>query len=336
MRTCAFAWLTCLLVATHVAGASKGNAQLSAEVADAPVLDDRYPTRIIDFGDVEGLPDLVYATVAGFRPLRLDLYRPKGAMRARPLVVYVHGGGWQGGHTRHSGAFSNWPRVLASLAAKGYVVVSIEYRLSAEAPFPAAFDDVKAALRWLRSQSAVYGIDGSRVVIWGGSAGGQLAALAATNCIGGVDPSGAKDAASACVQGAVAWYGIFDLAAVLAAEKAPTTGNDAPSVARRYLDCAAGNCNAAIVATASPISHIDAKDPPVLLIHGRLDRVAPVEQSLRFDEALRAGGVHTTLKIIEGVDHSFIGATPEKTHEASLAALRSTFDFIDATIGDRQ
>jgi acetyl esterase/lipase len=314
--------------------AAQGGAAERPLIAETPVLEDRYPRNVVDFGVVEGLPDLVFTTVPGFRPLRLDLYRPKTkASRGRPLVIYIHGGGWQGGHTRHSGAFANWPGVLASLAAQGYVVASIEYRLSGEAPFPAAFDDVKAALQWLRSQAAVYGIDPSRAVIWGGSAGGHLAALTAVTCESNQTGS-VKDAASRCVQGFVAWYGIFDMAGILEAEGARAA--NAPSAGSRFLACEKRRCDPKLVASASPIVHVDTNDPPSLLIHGRGDAVVNVDQSVRFHETLHARGVASTLKIIDGVDHSFIGATPQQTRDASIEALDATFKFIAATIGDRK
>ena len=186
-------------------------------VEASPVLEDRFPQPKVAFAhDVESQPDLVYSVPPGFRPLRLDLYRPRNTgsvTRGLPLVVYVHGGGWQSGHTRHAGAFANWPGVLALLASKGYVVASIEYRLSGEAPFPAAIQDVKTSIRWLRSKSAQFGIDPTSVIIWGGSAGGQLAALAATSCKVeslAPDPQSPLAAQSDCVQGLVTWYGIFD------------------------------------------------------------------------------------------------------------------------------
>lgn len=324
--------------ATFAAGAAP-----SASIGDPPpataakpVLEDKYPSRIVQFDNVEGLSDLVFATVPGFRPLHLDLYRPKNiGSRPLPLVIYVHGGGWQGGHTRHSGAFENWPGVLASLAAKGYVVASLEYRLSGEAPFPAAFDDVKAAVKWLRSQATSYGIDPSRAVIWGGSAGGHLAALTAVSCEDGKAAADDK-AQSACVQGLVAWYGVFDFRSVLATERSRTPDANAPAAASRFLACASSECDPQVVARASPIDHVDSKDPPVLLIHGSRDAVVSVEQSKRFHEALQACGVSSTMKIIEGVDHSFIGSTPQQTRAASLDALEATFRFIDATIGDRK
>src|SRR5687767_12885441 len=104
MRACVVGFLA--FSAAVEAIAAQGGAAERPLIAATPVLEDRYPRNAIDFGVVEGLPDLVFATVAGFRPLRLDLYRPKAnASRGRPLVLYIHGGGWQGGHTRHSGAF---------------------------------------------------------------------------------------------------------------------------------------------------------------------------------------------------------------------------------------
>jgi acetyl esterase/lipase len=304
---------------------------IDAAIGSAPVLDDRYPTVKVMFGsDVESYPDLIYSTPPGFRPLRLDLYRQIATGSTRPLVVYVHGGGWQSGHTRHSGAFENWPAVLASLARRGYVVASVEYRLSGEAPFPAAIHDVKNAIKWLRSNATKYAIDPRQVVIWGGSAGGQLAALAATSCDVPelAPPASALSAQSDCVQGLVAWYGVFDLSAI------PSGPDAAASPLAKYLGCARTTCTDT-AALASAISHLDAKDPPVLLVHGELDKVVQVSQSRAFDQALKAKGIASDLVVIPGVDHSFIGASPEETRKASLLALTKTFEFIDSLRGGK-
>src|SRR2546421_1648971 len=223
-----------LLLAAQSAAAEAGTGSSpAADVGARAVPEDPYPQRRVAFpAGVVGLPDLVYSTIAGFRPLRLDLYLPPAGRSAapRPFVVYVHGGGWLNGHTRQSGAFQNWPNVLASLAARGYVVASVEYRLSGEARFPAAVQDLRAAIRWLRSQASTYGIDRNRGLLWGASAGGQLAALAATSCgVAALEPpvaapptaepggaTGSRAAATPlpggadCVQRAVTRYGIFD------------------------------------------------------------------------------------------------------------------------------
>jgi acetyl esterase/lipase len=331
-------------------GGVRADSKSAVEVASAPVLGDRYPRAVVGFGDdVQSYPDLVYSTPPGFRPLRLDLYKPGepvGDSAGRPLVIYVHGGGWRSGHTRHAGAFANWPNVLASLAARGYVVASVEYRLSGEAKFPAAIHDVKTAVRWLRSKAGDFGIDRTRVVIWGGSAGAHLAALTATSCgvtslaptfvahESGQPASGAAlETQSDCVQGLVAWYGIFDLAKIPQLSAARGDQNDTEaSPVEKFLGCLPSSC-ADTAAFASAATYLDARDPPALLVHGELDRVVPVEQSRAFHDRLRSENLSARLMIVAGVDHSFIGPTAEKTREASLAALAATYAFIDATTG---
>jgi acetyl esterase/lipase len=321
-------------------------ATTEAAVSAQPVPEDRYPERHIEFpGGVVGFPDLVYAVIPGFRPLHLDLYRPAagpGTTTTHPFVVYVHGGGWQSGHTRQSGAFSSWPDVLASLAARGYVVASVEYRLSAEARFPAAEQDVKAAIRWLRTHASTYGIDKSRGLIWGASAGGQLAALAATSCgVAELEPEAADPSAgvveSDCVQAAVTWYGIFDFS-TLAAQRDPNSTvipGRANSADTRYLGCKISSCAPGVVSAASPVTYIGHDDPPMLLVHGSADKTVPVKQSQEMYDKLRAAGAPVQLFLIPGVDHSFIGKTPADTEKASRAALTKVFEFIDATIGSK-
>jgi acetyl esterase/lipase len=335
-----------LLVALALHPAMRAQAQggLSAPTADRPVLEDRYPERRTPFANgVVGLADVTYAVIPGFRPLILDLYlAPGGGDKAHPLVIFLHGGGWQSGHTRHSGAFADWPGVLASLAARGYVVASVEYRLSGEAHFPAAIQDVKSAIRWLRAHSSEYGIDPERAVIWGGSAGGQLAALAATSC-GVIELEPAQTAPGAgpgipqkvpapsdCVQGLIAWYGVFDFA-TLASQSGGREGG-ADSAPNRYLGCASSDC-AKVAAAASAVSYVDSKDPPTLLIHGNDDHTVPIQQSRDFLALLRSKGVAAELVEIPGVDHSFIGKTPQATRAASLQALQRSFEFIDRTVG---
>jgi len=327
-----------LLVLT-MCGVLNSNAQ-DAAVASTPVLDDRYPRAEVPIAaGVVSFPDVIFSRPVGLRPLRLDLYKPKTG-EGYPLVVYIHGGGWQSGHTRHSGALANWPAVLASLAARGYVVASLEYRLSDEAAFPAAIHDVKTAIRFLRANANDFAIDRKRAVLWGGSAGGQLAALAATSCDDArLQPSFTANEAklaqqSDCVHGFVTWYGIFDFASL---PEFSDTNRDAATVgsaAVKYLKCSGAQC-ADKLALASPLAHVSKKTPRALLIHGDRDAVVDVAQSRKFHDALRAQGVQSELVVIEGVDHSFIGSTPDATRKASLHALQQTFSFIDATVGGK-
>lgn len=319
-----------LLLAISSAFGDTPSTGVEPAIGSKAVLEDRYPERRIAFSDgVSGLPDLTYSTVSGFRPLTLDLYLPAAhASGGAPVIIYVHGGGWTSGHTRHSGAFENWPGVLASLAGRGYVVASLNYRLSGEAPFPAAEQDVKSAVRWLRTNAGRFGIDKRRIGIWGGSAGGQLAALAGTSCgVQVLEPPAADAKApieSDCVQAVVAWYGVFDFA--------PLASNvTAPTPVARYLGCEKGACTPDQIALASPIRHIDRSDPPFLLIHGALDKTVLLSQSERFHAALQAGAVKSQLIVLPDVDHSFVGGTAELTRDASLRALHATIDFFDKT-----
>jgi acetyl esterase/lipase len=321
-----------LALTSAVAFGDATSARIEPAIGTKPVLEDRYPERRVVFpGGVAGLPDLVYSTVAGFRPLTLDLYLPPQQVDGgAPVIIYVHGGGWMSGHTRHSGAFENWPGVLASLAGRGYVVASLNYRLSSEAPSPAAEQDVKSAVRWLRGNAARFGIDKRHIGIWGGSAGGQLAALAGTSCgVSALEPPVVADAKapleSDCVQAVVTWYGVFDFAPL-------TKSGSVPPPVARYLGCEASACSDDKIALASAIRHIDRNDPPFLLIHGALDKTVAPSQSEKFHAALQASAVKSQLLMLPDVDHSFVGNTPELTRDASLRALHATLDFFDATL----
>ncbi|MCW1401947.1 alpha/beta hydrolase [Novosphingobium sp. MW5] len=294
-------------------------------VAEKPVLADNFPVVPANFPKgVKGYRDVVYQQLNGHVPQVVDIYVP-ATKGPHPLVLYIHGGGWTGGHTRHSGALADFPRVLAALAAEGFVVASLEYRLSADAKFPAQVQDAKASLRFLRDNAARYRIDPSRVGIWGGSAGGHLTALTALSCKDTkLDPAAAADV---CASAAVTWYGVFDFAAMAAGRE-----NGVDGAAERLLGCA-GRCSAEAYAPASPVTYIDAKDPPFLLIHGTQDKVVPVEQSRLAEARFRAAGVPVESIYIEGVDHSFIGATADQTREATLRATNATFDFFHQKLG---
>lgn len=332
----AFAAATLLVGAPAFAaqpGLSRNSLEQIPTGSDA-VLGDHYPTVRLTFpGGVVGLPSLTYAVLPWYRPLHLDLYLPPGKSGRHPLVIYIHGGGWMSGHTRQSGAFANWPGVLALIASRGYAVASVEYRLSGEAPFPAAIQDVKAAIRWLRAHATEYGIDPGRVVVWGGSAGGHLAALAGVSCgVTSLNPTAEKRAQIApsgpegdCVQGVVSWYGVFDF------HHARNGSNN--RTVKTFLGCASQGCTDAQLSVASPATYVKAGEPPMLLIVGSADNVVGPQQSRDFDALLRSKGDPVQLLIIPGVNHSFVGTTAASTRAASLEALQRTFEFIAQTVG---
>jgi len=313
--------------------ARRGAALAVAEVAVVgDVIFDRdvYPRYPAAFpGGVTGLPDVTYATRTGFRPLTLDLYLPPhgpGAAR-RPFVVFVHGGAWLGGTKRTMGAFRNGPQVLAAIAARGYVVASVDYRLAGEAPFPAAVRDVQDAIRYLRAHADAYHVDEQRGAVWGASAGGQLASLVAVTCVAPERVAAAAEPAteSGCVQAAVSWYAVADFRAA--------TG----PAERAFLRCETDACSPAErVREASPVAHVDRADPPFLLVHGVDDTTVPFEHSQALADALVANGVDVELVLLPGVGHGFLGRDREATRQASLTALERTLAFLDRTIGRRR
>jgi acetyl esterase/lipase len=304
--------------------ASAALAERVFPVAAAPVLEDRFPAEPVSFpGGVRAWRDVVYQTLPGYRPQIVDVYVPP-TPGPHPLILYIHGGGWTSGHTRHSGAFADFPAVLASLASEGFTVASLEYRLSGEARFPAQLQDANAALRFLRAHAEQYRVDPKRAGVWGGSAGGHLAALTAVTCRNTtLDPAAGSDG---CVQAAVTWYGVFDFAPMAAAAR----GRD--DAAGRLLGCE-GACPEDRIRAVSPVTYIGAGAPPFLLIHGEQDKTVPVEQSHLAEAALKKAGVPVASIYIPGVDHSFIGKTPEATRAASLTAINATFDFFHDKLG---
>ncbi len=153
-------------------------------------------------GGMKFLRDVPYIEDGHERHL-LDLFLPAKAAGRLPLVVWIHGGGWQAGSKE--GCPAQW------LVGKGYVVASINYRLSQHAVFPAQIEDCKAAIRWLRAHSAEYAIDPDRIGVFGGSAGGHLVALlGTTGNVKDLEGNGGNLDQSSRVQCVVDWYGPTD------------------------------------------------------------------------------------------------------------------------------
>ncbi len=320
--------------------AGPGDAQsLRPEIATRAVTEGPFPKPqpVFPWG-VKVLPDLIYGRAAAPHPLLLDLYLPAGSnVTPRPLVVFIHGGDWNSGSRRANGAFVNWPLALASLAARGYVVASIDYRLAAEATFPAQIMDVKDAIRWLRSKAGVYGIDRARVAVWGAEAGGQLAALTAVSCgaagferqtngapvntaIGGAATAPSPADESACVQAAVSWSGAYDLLRM--ADMA---------AANNYLGCAGAACNPQR-RLASPVSYVDKTAPPMLIVHGMTDTFIPVSQAARMNAVMQDAGASAELVLVPDVGQGLIGTDEERTRDASQLAWQRTVDFFARTL----
>jgi acetyl esterase/lipase len=242
---------------------------------------------------IQRVPDLRYGDVLGYRPLELDLYLPQ-AGRPVPVIVHVHGGGWRRGSRR-----TPLPLLGAefydSLAARGFAVAAIDYRLSGEARFPAPLEDVRTAVGWVQDHAATYGLDASRTFLWGDSSGGHLALLAAL--------TGTK------VQGVVAWFPVTDLAGlpsdIADAGGVPDAGPDSREA---QLLGAPARSVPDLARDASPVTHVSAGAPPILLMHGAADDMVPPAQSIRLARALSAAGATVELELVPDATHFWDGA----------------------------
>ena len=267
---------------------------------------------------VEGLFDLTYALMPGYRPLDLDLFRVANSP-PRPLVVFVHGGGYEsGGRRAFSSLWGDMDKLMAQIAAHGYVVAAISYRLSGEAKFPAQLDDAKSAIRWLRANAGQYGIDSRRVAIWGESVGGSLAALVGTTCgVRDLEGRGPNPDQSSCVQAVIDWYGATDMNQLdaQAPPNAKIIHNSPDSNQSKVLGCVLHfECPASVVNRANPLAYVDASDVnvPFLIMHGDADTAVSYKQSQILYDALRSMGVPAQFELLAGVNHNFEHATPEQ------------------------
>jgi acetyl esterase/lipase len=223
--------------------------------------------------------------------------------------VFIHGGAFRHRTARDGGTFRDFPAVLAAVAARGYVVASVNYRLIGEARFPGPVQDVEMAIRWLRMHATGYGVDPTRFVAWGSSAGGEIAAVIGTGCgVEALEPPAPPNTngplPSVCVQGVIDWYGLIDL------ESNPVDLGkpDVPGIhatENAYLGCDVPNCPPGLARSASPLAYIDSKDPPFLIQHGAADVTVSPQQSQRLYAALHAAGVPAELVVYPNVAHGF-------------------------------
>lgn len=242
-----------------------------------------------------GHQDLTYARY-GDRELQLNLFRPREMAQPLPAIVCIHGGGWFKGNRK---AMTN---LAQALAARGYVTVAIDYRLSGEATFPAAIHDCKAAVRWLRANADKYGVDPNAIGVTGLSAGGHLAALLATSGdVAVLEGEGGHAEFSSRVQACVAMGAQSDLMSERIGQLSSQPEN--PHY-RPFL----GDSQAKIpevYTLASPRHHIDKGDPPLMFMTGELDDPSTHAEAARRD--LTTLGLPTGLKVIPNAPHPFLG-----------------------------
>jgi acetyl esterase/lipase len=215
------------------------------------------------------------------QPQLLDVYRPAGTAPF-PAVILVHGGGWQWGGR------SNMASVAQYLAENGFVAFSIDYRLAnthrTYNPYPAAVEDVKAAIRWVRTHAAEYGFDPKRLGLLGSSAGAHLVSLV------GMEGRGPLDRGTR-VRAVVSWSGPQDMA-----ELYRDGPQNAKSAVEAFTDCHGGaEACADILREISPVTYVDPTDPPLFYSNGTTELV-PLPQATEMDQALTSAGV----------DHQFV------------------------------
>lgn len=240
--------------------------------------------------------DIVYETVNG-RELPLDLYRPANAEEPMPLIIWIHGGGWKGGS-------KNSINRCAGMLERGYAIASVEYRLSGEAIFPAAVEDCKAAVSFLRLNAEQFGLDPERFGAWGSSAGGHLVAmLGVTSNDPTFDTHPVTQKASSSVQAVCNWFGPTDF---LRMNDFPgKIDHDAPDSPESRFIGAPIQENKERVQEANPITYVTPSDPPMLLMHGDNDQSVPFNQSELLYSALRNAGVPSELYRVKNGGHGF-------------------------------
>ena len=250
---------------------------------------------------VNVISDVEYARV-GDISLKLDIFSKAGTEEPLPVVVWIHGGGW------HGGSKANCPGVF--LAERGYAAVSINYRLSGEATFPAQIHDCKAAIRWIRANATKYNFDPRRIGVWGGSAGGHLAALMGTTN-GNKDLEGEVGGnldQSSNVRAVCDWYGPTDFLQMEAglAGKGKIR-HDAPDSPEAKLIGGPIHENKAKAAAANPITYIapGKRLPPFLIMHGDQDFTVPINQSELLYAALKGAGADVEFHVMKGLGHGF-------------------------------
>lgn len=229
------------------------------------------------------LRDLQYVE-NGHERNRMDLYLPEVSTSPLPVIVWVHGGGWQNGDK------SNTP--IKGFAQHGFAVAAINYRFSQHAIFPAQIQDCKAAIRWLRANAAKYNLDTHHMGAAGASSGGHLVALLGTTSgTKEFEGNGGNLDQSSSVQAVVDWFGPTDFLTV------------GPKGTRANLLGGPAEQNREKAIKASPMTYVSKSAAPFLIMHGDQDKTVPISQSETFARALQQCGADAQFVIVKGAGH---------------------------------
>jgi acetyl esterase/lipase len=240
--------------------------------------------------------------------LQLDLARPPEGDGPFPAVICIHGGGFRAGKRE------SWDNMCKDLAAHGFVAATVTYRLAPKYQFPAAVEDCKAAVRWMRTNAAKYHIDAQRIGVLGDSAGGHLTQfLAVTGNVHDFDGD-QNPGPSSAVQCAVSYYGPCDFTksygkSVDAAEVLPLfLGGNLEQARHRHI-------------LASPLYWVTPDCPPILLMQGTDDKYVNYEQAVLMRDRLKAAEVDVELLTLQGAGHGFKGDDAKRANAAAIEFL---------------
>jgi GH35 family endo-1,4-beta-xylanase/acetyl esterase/lipase len=275
------------------------------------------PPFLTQYGTID--PDVIYGNVGGV-DLRMDIWQPKQPASKKPVIVYIHGGGFGFGDKSETAVST----MAAHWLGRGYLVASINYRLTPDFIFPSQIEDAKTAIRFLRANAAKYGINPDKIGVCGGSAGGYLVnMLGLCDSSAGFDNSGGYLNQSSRVQAVVDLFGIGDI--VYQYEKSSYEGSNGP------VSKFAGGADKfyQIASKANPLTYVSQDDPPFLIMHGDKDvEVLPYESQELYDKLVSAK-VPTTLVWVKNAEHGFAAVgqaaqTPDMLERNTMIA-----DFFD-------
>jgi len=241
----------------------------------------------------------------GDKILHAEIIRAKDQIPTRG-IIYVHGGGWAGG------TYEDGIGRCSCIARAGYLVASIEYRLTGKAKWPAQIEDCKLGVRWLRANAAQYHIDPAHIGICGHSAGGHLVACVGTMDDPKLEGQGGYEGISSKVQAVVDMAGPVDFRYGNFSEGSEYVSSYRAGADAGLLTALFGapfTADAEAYRNASPICHVHAHDPPFLIVHGEKDPIVSTAQAVAFADALRKAGVSVDLLIVKNGDHG-LGPVP--------------------------
>jgi acetyl esterase/lipase len=270
--------------------------------------------------------DIAYATKS--QAQKLDIYLPDDGDGPFPVILSIHGGAFKSGDKG-----DNQVTPMLEGLKRGYAVVSINYRLSQEAIFPALIYDVKAAIRWIRANAKQYKLNPDKIAAWGGSAGGHLSALLGTS--GGIkdleDLTLGNPDQSSRVQSVVDWFGPTDFLKMDEQLKESKVNNpqihsvlESPEsllIGKNITDAPE------LVKAANPETYITPEDPPFFIQHGLIDNLVPYQQSVYLAKKLESviGKEKVTLELLQYTGHGGLAFNTEQN-------INKVFVFLDKTL----